>query len=67
MAPEFGIFDRPRSAPKKFNTDSAIKIHLTEAEKEKAMKVLIAAKPRLHLSLTHGALPQEHSAIGTSR
>ena len=45
MAPEFGIFDRPRSAPKKFNTDSAIKIHLTEAEKEKAMKVLTAAKP----------------------
>jgi hypothetical protein len=35
----------PASAPKNFTTDSAIKLHLSEAEKEKAMKVLIAAKP----------------------
>jgi hypothetical protein len=39
---EFSI--DPASAPKNFTTDSAIKLHLTEAEKEKAMKVLIAAK-----------------------
>jgi hypothetical protein len=35
----------PVSAPKNFPADSASKLHLTEAEKEKAMKVLIAAKP----------------------
>ena len=50
-----------RSAPcQKFTTNSAIKIHLTEAEKEKAMKVLTAAK-------THGsAIPLVAHAWGVT-